>query len=59
MPAFQIFDGYARNVEMEMSQSSDQNLRAPQTLPVCSSENELSATHCSVCDEEFPIGHAR
>ncbi len=61
MPAFQIFDGYARNVEMEMSPKFRSEPKGPTTklCPVCSSENELSATHCSVCDEEFPIGHAR
>ena len=61
MPAFQIFDEFARRVEREMSPKFRSEPKGPSTklCPICSSENELSATHCSVCDEEFPVGHTR
>jgi superfamily II DNA or RNA helicase len=56
MPSFDTFGVYARRVEQEMSPSSKLIGLKPHTkkCPVCSSECDLAAKTCDVCEHEFP-----
>ncbi|TWH36257.1 MULTISPECIES: DEAD/DEAH box helicase family protein [unclassified Aminobacter] len=55
MPAFQIFEEYARRVEGEMSALARED-KQPTTrrCPSCTSEVDRGAKECQVCGYEFP-----
>lgn len=56
MPSFQLFEGYARRVEEEMSPTARSDDSAPRhkVCRECGNECELGATECPVCGHEFP-----
>ena len=61
MPAHEVFEEYARRVELEMGPKHTAEPGAPRTkvCPACSSRCDISARACHECDKEFPIGHSR
>ena len=61
MPAHQIFDEYAKRVELEMGPKHSADPGAPRTkvCPVCSTQCNVSAHACHECDEEFALGNYR
>jgi superfamily II DNA or RNA helicase len=61
MPTHKIFEEYARRVEVEMpprfrktSDDDDKERPKVKVCPACSEENDISATRCAFCQEEFP-----
>jgi superfamily II DNA or RNA helicase len=61
MPSFDTLEGYARNVEDEMSASAKNDVGPPKTkkCPVCTTEAPLGARFCEACGFEFPKAPAR
>ena len=57
MPSFEMFEAYARRVELEMTPNQRAASDTPRRkrCPDCSTECELGATECPMCGHEFPI----
>ena len=56
MPAFRIFDEYARRVESEMKpiHLTDREESKSKICPSCENEVKKDETVCSECSFEFP-----
>ncbi len=56
MPSIQLFEEYARKVELEMSPTKRFGNQKPKTkkCPVCRTDCELSVKICECCGYEFP-----
>ena len=54
VPTHQVFEDYARRVELEMPPLRPEGGSGMKICPVCGEENEKSASECSSCGFEFP-----
>lgn len=56
MPAFGVFEEYARRIEAEMSPGKRKETTGPRTkvCPACESECDPGAKECEACGHEFP-----
>jgi superfamily II DNA or RNA helicase len=56
MPSHEVFEQYARRVELEMSPSARKEQPRPsfKICKVCEEENPRDAAECSFCNEPFP-----